>query len=247
MGEWNSFRQAAVVTSPASVTITRTIVAGDETELERVRALAGAGEYGEAVALARAVADVNTSATGPTASLVLRAVDAEARIHRRWNRLGDAAVCWQRLVDSDVETTETFEALRELAVYHLFVTRDRANGGRLIATAVARAPNDLERLRAGIRNATSLRRERRFAETVRWIDEITTALPSPETQDGAYACEWAEIHLIKGVAHYFLRQWDEARAALETVVRVHPYPDSEHVEKARHWLRACDRAKNLTP
>jgi len=246
-GGMNSFRPAASVTSPSLVVITRAIAPGDARELDTIKSLAADGDYGQAVALARKVAEVNAAASGSTSPLVLRALDLEASIHKRWARLDDAATCWERLAQSNVDTTATRRAFNELAAYYMFVTKDLDAAIRLNEIAIRRAPNNLELIRAIVRDVTGVYEQRRFADTIALVDATVALLPPPEGQDKQYACELAELWVTKGVAHYFLKEWDKARQALETGIRVHPWKDSQEVQLARRWLEGIDKYGTKPP
>ena len=240
-GGLNSYRPSSATVSASAAVSSTSIVQGDTAGLTRVRALAEAGDYDQAVAAVRAIIAQESAASGSTSPLVLTALSVESGIHKRWNRPGDAATCWQRLADSNVNTTETFRAICELATYHLFVTQNLPAGRRLAQRAVALAPNNLERVRASLQLIRSTQGERRFRDVAAQADQLLAASPSPENQDKPYACELAELWLIKGVAHYEMREWDKAREAFQKAIQVHPWDDSEQVQKARRWIRSCDR------
>jgi hypothetical protein len=234
-GEYNSFRPAQVVTSPSSATIEREVVAGDMRALDIITSYATSGDYGCAVAWARRVAEVNAAALGTTSPLVLRALDLEASIHKRWNRLDDAAACWQRLAEASVETTETARAIAELAAYYLYVKADKAAGKQLNEIAMARAPNNVELVRAIVRWLYLEFQEGRVEETLATLDQLLARLPQPN-MDKQYAGELTELWLLKGAAHNRLKQTDRARQAFEKVIEVSPWTDSQNAQNARHWL-----------
>jgi len=235
-GAYNSFRPAAVVSSPADVMIKRTVAAGDTHELDLVTSHAASGEYGQAIALARKIAEVNAAASGTTAPLVLRALDLEAAAHKRWNRLDDAAQCWLRLAESDADTSETFRAIAELAAYYFYVHPDNKLARRVNEIAIARAPNNVELIRAVVHLINLNLREGRVDDAVSVADRALAKLPDPSGQSKEYAGELSELWFMKAAAHNRLRQLDKARAAFQKAIEVSPSPDSQNAQRAREWL-----------
>ena len=247
LGEYNSFRAAAEIASPESVPIARLVQAGDAHELETVKSLAGDGDYGQAVALARRVAQMNAAVSGSTSPLVLRALDEEAKIHKRWNRLDDAAACWKRLVESNMDTSATRRAANELAAYYMFVKKDIEAGNRVNELALALSENNLDLVRAIVRQVRVIYTDRRFADAIAMADSLIAVMPPADGENKQYACEMSEVWATKGVSHYFLKQWDKAREALETAIRIHPWKDSQEVQIAQGWLKGCDRNQKKSP
>lgn len=242
LGGLNSFRPAAEVTSPSAVRISRPIRAGDGREIDLVTSYAAAADYGKAVALARKVADVNATAAGSTSPLVLKALELEAAIHKRWNRLDDAAACWKRLADSNVDTSITRRAINELAAYYLFVKQDHEAGMRLNELAIARAPNRLDIVRALITHLKEELRNGRWDESLAILEQTMPRLPAPNGKNKEYAAELTELWLIKATIHNHKQQEKEARAAYEKIIAISPWSDSMNAQRARRYLERHPQA-----
>ena len=234
-GGLNLFRPAAAVTSPELVTIARSVKAGDPRELDLVTSYSWSGDYGHAVAMARKVAEVNATAFGSTAPLVIEALALEANIHKRWARLDDAAACWTRLVESGVANPTTARATSELAAYYIFVKDDAEEARRWSEIATDRAQTNPERVNAVLRDSLLLFRERQHETALTLMNKMIADLPTPEPNDKKYARALGELWLMKGSAHNWLKQKDEARKAFETVLKVNPYGGSQNT-LARQWL-----------
>ena len=246
LGGLNSFRPAAEVTSPSAVRISRPIRAGDSGEIDLVTSYAAAADYGKAVALARKVADVNAAATGSTSPLVLKVLELEAAIHKRWNRLDDAAACWRRLADSNVDTSITRRAINELAAYYLFVKQDHDAGMRLNELAIARAGGRLDIVNALITHLKEELRNGRWGESLALLEQILPRLPAPDAQNKQYAAELTELWLIKATIHNHNKQEKEARAAYEKIIEISPWSDSMNAQRARRYLDRHPKAKSAS-
>jgi tetratricopeptide (TPR) repeat protein len=245
LGGLNSFRPAAEVTSPSAVRISRPIRAGDVNELDWVTSYATVADYGKAVALARKVADVNATATGSTSPLVLRSLELEAAIHKRWNRLDDAAACWKRLADANVDTSITRRAINELAAYYLFVKQDHEAGMRLNELAIARAPNRLDIVRALITHLKEELRNGRWDESLGILEKTLPCLSPADAKDKEYAAELTELWLIKATIHNHNKQEKEARAAYEKIIEISPWSDSMNAQRARRYLDRHPKANSV--
>jgi len=247
IGESNSWRPQANVREPSQATITRTIQAGEAAELDRITSLAREADYGGAVALARKVAEVNTEAQGSTAPIVLKARALEGRIHKRWNRWSDAAACWRQLADSGVVTPETVEGIRELAMYYLYIAKDREAGRQLVEIAVGHAADNVEMVKTISHWFVITLREGNPELTIQSLDETLALLPTAQQGGKPYACELSELWLIKAAAHYRLGQRKQAREAYLKILEVHPYEDGLNPQRARTWLARHDEEGNPLP
>ena len=243
-GGLNSYRPQADPTDPAVVTIERTVAAGDAKELDAVSSYAASCDYGRAVALARKVAEVNAAAAGSTAPLVLRALDLEAGIQKRWNRWADAAQCWQRLADVSLDTDETRRGTRELAAYYLYVLRDNDKGRRVIERAIERSPGNGELIWALMRWLNLNLREGNVREALEVVENALATVAPPEGQSKQYACDLTELWLCKGACHNRLGQKDKAAEAFRKVIEIHPWSDSQNAQRARMWLERNGYAVN---
>ena len=246
-GSFNSFRPATDTRLTSRVTIARPVAAGDAHELDTVTSYAASSDYRRAVALARKVAEVNAAASGTTSPLVLRALDAEAQIHKRWNRLDDAAACWKRLSESNTDTPESYRAINDMAAYYLYVKRDKAAGRKLNEIAMARAPNNVELTRAIVHWLNLEFSEGRVEETLATLEQFLPKLPSPNGQDKTYAGELSELWLLKGAGHNLLKQPDKAAPAFQKVLEVSPSSDSQNAQRARRWLETHGYAPGPKP
>jgi len=235
-GEFNSFRPATDTKLTSTVTIARAVAAGDTRELDVVTSYAASADYRWAVALVRKVAEVNAAASGTTSPLVLRALDAEAQIHKRWNRLDDAAACWKRLSESNADNPETYRAINELAAYYLYVKPDKVAALRLNEIATARAPNNVELFRAVVHYINLSLREGRVEDAVAAADAVLPNLREPTVGEDAYRGELSELWFVKGAAHNRLKQIEKAHEAFQKAITVSPSPDAQTAQRARHWL-----------
>lgn len=236
LGETNSYKPQAVVTEPANLKITRTIAPGDEQELGRIAAFAQEANYGNAVALARKVAQVNEAAFGSTYPMVLHALHLEGAIHRRWNRLDDAAICWERMATSRADTTETCHAIAELAAYYLFVKHDNEAGRRLNEIALIRTANRVEMVIA-LEHWISLNlREGRVDEAMAVVDQALRQLPVPDGKDKMYAAELCELWEAKGAIYNRLKEPDNAAKCFYKILEIHPWWDGQTPQRVRWWL-----------
>jgi tetratricopeptide (TPR) repeat protein len=244
---FNSFRPAESLTSPSLITITRSVAAGDTRELDAVTSYANSGDYGHAVALARKIAQVNSAASGSTSPLVLRALDAEAAVHKRWNRLDDAAACWQRVVDSNVKTTDTFKATAELAAYYLYSKRDSVRSQQLLRASLALAPDKIELVRTMNHWLMLYQREARVQDALDIVNELLAQLPEPDESDKAYAAELTELYIIKAGCLNRLRRFTEAIQTFRRVIEIHPWKDSQNVQEAQRWIKILENRDPRIP
>jgi hypothetical protein len=126
-GKFNSYREQANVTSPALAAIDRAVAPGDARELDAVTSYIRSCDYGSAVAMARKIRAANESRGGePQARIALESLALEAKAHKRWARLDEAAACWRAVLAGDRDTTSARTAAIDLASYELFVRRDYA-------------------------------------------------------------------------------------------------------------------------
>lgn len=243
LGGTNSFRPAAEITSPALVTISRAIQPGDARELDIVTSYAMSADYGHAVALARRVAEVNAAAFGTTSPLVLRALDLEGAVHKRWNRWDDAAVCWKQLAAANVPTTATYRGIAELASYYLYVRRDTERARQLFVIAIARAPNKVEMVRTVKPVLMMGVREGRLWETLEAVNRILAQLPPPRSDEKEYACALIELLLVKVHILGRLDQLEEGAAACRKILEISPWPDSSAALQAKSWLKSYEAGR----
>jgi TolA-binding protein len=85
--------------------------------------------------------------------------------------------------------------------------------------------------------------ERRYPETLATVDVALENFPLPDGRDTAYACEFSELFLAKGISHFNLKEWSQARQAFQKVIDIHPWPDSQNVQSARRWLGYVEARK----
>jgi len=243
-GRSNSHRAQANMTSPALVAIERPVAAGNWRDLDEISSHALSCDYGRAVALARKVRAVNAQAGGASSDLVLQTLNLEAEIHRRWARMGEAAACWQAVMDSDRDTTVTRKATQELTAYHLYVTKNYPAARALSEWSLRRLqPGTPEAIAVLARYAATTLNEHRLAETLATVETALARLPSPVGASNDYRCAITELYLLKGYCHFHLKQWDQARAAFNKVIEIHPWDDSQNVQKARKWLGFVEQRK----
>jgi len=242
-GRFNAYREQPVVTSPALAVIDRPVFPGNPRDLDEISSCAKSCDYGRAVALARKVREVNAEASGATATLVLQALALEAQIHRRWARLDEAVPCWQAIMASDRDTTMTRQAAQELAAYHLYVTNDYRAARTVCEWAMKRMRASPEAVAIFTKYAASTLGEHRYVETLATVETTLGFLPPPDGKNKDYACAITEVWLVKGYCHFHLKQWDKAREAFHKVIEIHPWSDSQNVQKAQKWLGFVERRK----
>jgi tetratricopeptide (TPR) repeat protein len=246
-GELNSYRPAAKVTLPSQDTVTSEAAAGDARALDIVTSYAKSADYSRAVAMARKIAQVNAAALGSTSPLVLRALDQEAAIHRRWNRLEEAVLCWGQLAESNVNCPEAYRAINELAAYYLYVKPENGFGRQLNDMAWRGAPNNVELIRAVVHSLNLKLREARVQEALDVADQVLARLPEPTQETKGYGDELAELWSVKGAAHYRMKQMDKAKAAFEKAIQVSSSPDTHIAQRARFWLEKNAALKAVKP
>ncbi len=188
------------------------------------------------MALARRIRAANEAALGATSTLVLRALDREAEIHRRWARLDDAVACWKRIVAAEVYTPETSHAVQELITHYVYVARDYEAGARLCEWALAQGAPTAEVLDLSRKYSSALMHQHLYREALATLDVMMEQLPAPDGTDNDYACAMTELWLIKGYCHFDLKEWEPAREAFTKVVEIHPWSDSQNVQRAQAWL-----------
>lgn len=246
-GRFNSHREQAEVTSPALVTIDRAIAPGDPRELALITSYAAACDYGRAVVAARKVREANAQEAGGSSDIGIEALAMEARIHKRWARFNEAVQCWEALVATDAPTTPVLQAAQELIAYRLHVTKDHEAARRICEWALRQLPEGPQAVEVFTKYAASTLREHRYNESLLTTDMALEALPAPEADNNDYACAITELWLAKGYSHFNLAQWNQARQAFEKVIEIHPWADSQNVQKARQWLRFVDARKRTEP
>jgi tetratricopeptide (TPR) repeat protein len=175
----------------------------------------------------------------------LRSLELEAAIHKRWNRLDDAAACWKRLADANVDTSITRRAINELAAYYLFVKQDHEAGMRLNELAIARAPNRLDIVRALITHLKEELRNGRWDESLGILEKTLPCLSPADAKDKEYAAELTELWLIKATIHNHNKQEKEARAAYEKIIEISPWSDSMNAQRARRYLDRHPKANSV--
>jgi hypothetical protein len=246
-GGKNSFRPADGVTSPQLARLDFPVKAGDARLLDIASSHAASADYGRAVALLRKVAEVNTASFGTTSPLVLRALDQEGRVHKRWNRLADAAECWKCLVATRTNTSETCAAADQLARYHLYVTKRFDETRFLSERLLSQTSNNKAVLEGVLLHTVASYNEKRFRETLAEMDQWLAVLPAPDGKDKDYACLYSDVLIGKGYCHFALKQWSKARAALQKAIQVHPWSDSQSVQMAQKCLLRIDEASRVLP
>lgn len=240
-GRYNSYREQAHVTSPALTVIARSVLAGDPRDLDEITSHARSGDYGRAVALAQKVREANARTSGVTSTLVLQSLSLEAGIHKRWAHLDEAAKCWMAVMQSERDTSLTRQAANELAAYYLFVADNSPAARAILEWAMRRMRPSADSVAIIAKYATSTLRERRYDETLATVEFSMKALPAPDGKDKDYSCAVTELWLVKGYCHFHLNQWDKAREAFNKVIAIHPWADSQNVQKAQKWLGFVER------
>jgi len=240
-GQHNSFREQAIVSSPSLVTIDRTIQPGNLAGLDVITSHARAADYGRAVALARKVREVNIRATGADAPIVLKTLALEAKIHKRWAQLDEAAECWKALVATDRNTTDTRRSAHELVAYYLFVKRDQARARAVGEWLLRQSPTGPGAVQIMAAYAASSIQEHRYDEGLATVEQSLARFAPPDGKDDNYAYAITELWLIKGICHFHRKEWDKAKEAFNRVIEIHPFADAHNVLKARKWLGFVER------
>jgi len=246
-GGYNSFRPADEPATPTVARIDRAVIAGDAREMDLITSHAAAGDYGRAIALAQKVVEVNWTAFGSTSPLVLRALGLQAGIHKRWNHGAEAVVCWRRLSEIDVDTSETRAAFNELASYYLFYERNPQEAQKVAALGLTRTLNKAEFVKTAHRHLWATMREKKYPEAVAEAEFWLNALPKPDGTNKPYDAELTELWLCKAYAHQWMGEYAKAREAFETILRISPWPDSLNAIRARNTLKALPPPSQSQP
>jgi len=247
LGRFNSYREQADATSPALVTMDVSVQAGSARELDVVTSYIASDDYGRAVVMARKVQEANKSGGDSNTLIGLQALALEAKAHKRWASLDSAAKCWAEMLAANRDTGVTREAAVELAAYYIFVSRDFEGARRVCEWALRQGVQGAEGLAIFRRYVSCTLRERRYEETLETVATALAGLPVPDGNDRMYAADYTELYLAQGICHFYLKQWEPAREAFQQVVEIHPWADSQNVQRARQWLESVEARKIVHP
>ena len=236
-GQYNSYREQTDITSPALVVIEQAVAAGDPSALDEVNSYMRAADYGRTVALARKIRAVNEAVGGePQAGLALESLALEGKAHKRWARQDEAAKCWEAILAADRLTSFSREAAVDLAAYYIFVKRDHAAARLVYEWAMRQGFQGADGLALFTRFVNATMNEGLYADALDMVDLIRAHFPAPDGRDKAYACEYSELFLAKGIVLFYRKEWEQARQAFEKVIEIHPWADSQNAQRARQWL-----------